>query len=121
MERRGGHPDPEKRSLKKGFVIDDKLRAEPLGKEFPEVMEGEYLRYPVPEDPVGAHYFRPTRKSEVEIEEAKSRLRAQNVESVDDAVFFDRIFSLEVNRLRRDEKYKEIREDIGKSGRWIIS
>lgn len=120
MERRDRQPAPEQRSFKKGFILDDNLRAEPLGKEFPEVLEREYLRYPVPEDPVGAHYLIPSRKSEVEVEEAKRRLRVQNVESVDNAVFFDRIFSSEVNRLRRDEKYKEIREDVGKSGRWII-
>lgn len=92
---------PERRASKAFVVrkIGDVLRAEPLDKPLPKPPEGHYLR--VTEKGGAVSFWVETRQDKVAIDRLKKQLKETGKKSVNRAVFFDQIYSGDVNDFAR--------------------
>lgn len=76
------------------------LRAEPLDPELPKPNERHYLRVRVKEG--GVTFLIESEEDKQALEKLKSQLKAEGHESVDDALFFDQKYLVDINKLARD-------------------
>lgn len=100
---------PELRASKAFVVrkIGDVLRAEPFDKPLPKPREGHYLR--VTEKGGTVSFFVETGQDKVAIDRLKKQLKEAGQKSVNRSIFFDQIYSGDVNdRARKGFKKQEV-------------